>query len=53
MPAGRILDATFGPSGRLYLTTEGGILVDDDGSLKRLPIPPDAPAPAGPIVWIA
>ena len=53
MPAGRILDAAFGPFGRLYLTTEGGILVDRGGSVDRVPVPADAPAPAGPIVWIS
>ena len=52
MPAGRILDATFGPFGRLYLTVDDGILVDRGGSLDRVPAPADAPAPAGPLVWI-
>jgi hypothetical protein len=52
MPAGGVLDAAFGPLERLYVTTDDGILVDHAGSLVRLPVPEDAPAPAGPIVWM-
>ena len=46
------LDATFDRRGRLYLAAEGGIFVAGDGSPTRVPLPAQAPPPAGPIVWI-
>jgi len=52
MPAGRRMDATFDAGGGLYLATDGGIVVDRGGVLSRVPLPDDAPPPAGPIVWI-
>ena len=52
MPAGRTIDATFDASGGLYLGVDGRIFVDRGGVLTRLRLPGDAPAPAGPIVWI-
>ena len=51
MPAGRRMDATFDPSGALYLAVDGRIVVERGGVLAPLPLPGDAPAPAGPIVW--
>ena len=52
MPAGPELDATFDGHGRLYLAEEDGIFVADARSHGRLPLPPGAATPAGPIVWI-
>lgn len=46
------LDATFDGRGRLYLAREEGIFVAGGGSPSRVPLPAQAPPPAGPIVWI-
>jgi hypothetical protein len=52
MPGGRTMDATFDASGELYVAVDGRILVDRDGVLTSIRLPEEAPAPAGPIVWI-
>ena len=52
MRGGRTMDATFDASGGLYLSADGRIFLDRRGVLSRLALPADAPAPAGPIVWI-
>jgi hypothetical protein len=46
------MDATFDASGELYVAVDGRILVDRDGVLTSIRLPEEAPAPAGPIVWI-
>jgi hypothetical protein len=52
MPGGRTMDATFDASGGLYVAVHARILVDRDGVLTSIRLPEEAPAPAGPVVWI-
>jgi hypothetical protein len=52
MGGGRTMDATFDASGGLYVAVNGRILVDRGGVLTRVRLPEEAPAPAGPVVWI-
>ena len=47
-----VLDATFGADGSLFLTRHDEIIVAQDGSIGRLPLPSGVGGPAGPVLWI-
>jgi hypothetical protein len=45
--------ATTASDGDLYLATDGVIRRWHDGALTDVPVPPGAPAPEGPILWVS
>jgi hypothetical protein len=45
--------ATFSDDGSAFLWTDDQLAVLDGGELQPLPLPTGAPAPQGPIVWLA
>jgi len=46
-------DATVAPDGTVYFTAEGHLFVYRHGKRSRVPLPTDAPEPAGPVAWLA
>jgi hypothetical protein len=45
--------ATPAADGDLYLATDGVVRHWHDGALSEIPVPPGAPTPQGPLLWVA
>ena len=49
---GAFAGASFDPEGRVFAGADGHLVVATPEGVEPLPLPPGAPAPAGPVAWL-